>query len=322
MVDRYLQQDGKTLKNKLGIVRDPERLARTEAVHVNSRIMELHVTGLPQATGFERVKAVHRHLFQDVYDWAGHPRETNLARSVFADGDELVRFTAPSRIETEGRRLFEDLAAANELRGLIREQFAKELATFFTRLNQLHPFRDGNGRTQRILWEDLAKRAGHDLSFEGISRERMVKVSIAASAGYLDPVQRMLRELLDPIRSAALRTATRFLEAHRTEVDWQDRYVATTEPGQSYAGTFVSAGGPNFMMHDGHNILIGSLADLPLDHRNLRGGERVTFRAGDPSGRERKEQVGNMENERQGPSNQEQDKPGKGRDRDRGGFER
>jgi cell filamentation protein, protein adenylyltransferase len=136
----------------------------------------------------------------------------------------------------------------------------------------------------------------------------------------------MLTELLNPIRSLALRTATRFLEAHRTQVNWQDRYVATTEPGHSYAGTFVSAGGPNFIMHDGHNIYIGNLADLPLDGRNLHGGEHVTFRAGGPGRQEqgeRKQEARTIERETDERHNQEQEKPTKVRDRDRSdGFER
>jgi cell filamentation protein len=281
MADRYLQKDGKTLKNKLGVFHDPDALAAKEAVHVNSRMMELRAAGFPQAEGFELVKAVHRYLFQDVYDWAGQLRETKLARATYADGHgEFVRFTEPSRIDPEGHQLFAELAAANHLRGLARAHFGKELAQFFGRLNQLHPFREGNGRTQRLVWEHLAKQAGHDLSFEGISRERMVNASIAASSGDYEPARRIFNELLDPVRSQALRAATRFLEAHRNEVNWQERYVATTEPGRSYAGTFVGAGGPNFMMHDGKNIYVGNLTDLPNQGHGLHSGDRVSFRTG------------------------------------------
>ncbi len=282
MADLYLQDDGKTLQNKLGIRGDPATLAGKEAVHVNSRLMELRESGLPQVQGFPLVKAIHRHLFQDVYEWAGKPREINLARAIYAEGrSDAVQFTSAQRIDAEGQRLFEDLTAANYLRGLTREQFAKGLSPFFGRLNTLHPFREGNGRTQRLVWEHVAKEAGHELSFEGISRERMTVVSIAASTGDHEPVRRMLAELLDPARSQALRTATRFLEANRTpEIDWQDRYVATTEPGQEYRGIFVGAGGEHFLMHDRKNIYVGNLADLPDRGRGFDSGDAVAFHAG------------------------------------------
>jgi cell filamentation protein len=256
---------------------------------------------------------VHGYLFQDVYDWAGQPRETKLAKAAYEDGGGgFVRFTDPSHIELEGRELFDDFTAANQLRGLTREQFANDLAPFFSRLNQLHPFREGNGRTQRLVWEHYAKRAGHDLSFEGISRERMVVASIAASAADYEPARRMFRELLDPVRSQALRAATRFLEAHRNETNWQDRYVATTEPGQSYTGTFVGAGGPNFMMHDGkNNIYVGNLKDLPNEGHGLRSGDQVTFRTA-PAPLRVAEEARKIEHEKE----QQRDKEGSERARD------
>jgi cell filamentation protein len=285
LTDRYLQEDGKTLKNKLGIVLDPETLAMKEAAIVFTRSLELYANGFPRAKGFESVKAIHRYLFQDIYEWAGEPRTIDLARKAYADGSaDLQRFTKAAHIEREGCRLFNDLSAANHLRGLTREQFANKLTPFFGRLNQLHPFREGNGRTQRLVWEQVAQHAGHELSFEGISRERMVAVSIAGGAGDHQPAQRMFAELLDPQRSQALRTATRFLEAHRTPaINWQDRYVATTQPGQAYAGTFVSTDGTHFMMHDGKSIYIGTRADLPEEGRAVRRGDPVSFRAGEPT---------------------------------------
>ena len=45
--------------------------------------------------------------------------------------------------------------------------------------------------------------------------------------------------------------------------DWQDRYMATTEPGRRYDGVLVGVGGSDFMMHDKKNILVGKTKDLP-----------------------------------------------------------
>ncbi len=91
----------------------------------------------------------------------------------------------------------------------------------------------------------------------------MIVVSVAASSGDPEPARRMFSELLNLNRAHALRVATEFLDKHRSSgVDWQQRYVATAEPGREYRGTFVSRGGPHFMMHDGRDILIRQMVDL------------------------------------------------------------
>jgi cell filamentation protein len=278
MTTRYLQDDGLTLHNKLGVT-DPITLALKEAVHVERRAIELESNGFPQATGFDFVKAVHRHLFQDVYEWAGELRTLDITKYTQAERDtDIAPFAKAADLERDGRRLFDDLRAANRFRGLTRDEFANHLAPFFGRLNQLHPFREGNGRTQRLVWEHLAKRAGHELDFKGISRERMTVVSIAGNAADYAPAQRMFAELLDPARSHALRTATRSLD-----INWQDLYVATTQPGRRYAGSFLSTDGRNFLLADGKSLFVGALADLPNHGRECQRDDRVAFRAGDGS---------------------------------------
>ena len=79
MADPYLIPGGNTLRNELGVL-DPEVLARKEAAFVASRAIELSVKGLPPAHGFELFKAVHHHLFQDVYEWAGKVRIVNISK--------------------------------------------------------------------------------------------------------------------------------------------------------------------------------------------------------------------------------------------------
>ncbi|NHN86093.1 hypothetical protein GOB93_15800 [Acetobacter musti] len=274
MGDPYLQSDGETLENVQGIQHDPEALDRLEKFLTASREAELHERGLPALQGFPLVKAIHYHLFQDVYSWAGQPRTTLLVR-------DMSGFLAPERIEQEGRKLFERLAEKDNLRGLWRMEFAEQLAVPFNELNHIHPFREGNGRTQRIVWEAFAREAGHTLDFEGISQERMAVVSIAGMKGDHMPAIRMFDELLDSTRHKALVKATRFLEkAFRDDSDfsWNERYIATTTPGQAYDGKFAGRSGDNFMMGSGDRVYIGNLADLGSHADGLRSGDQVSFR--------------------------------------------
>ncbi len=159
--------------------------------------MEMRTNGLPQAEGFALLKAIHRCLFQDIYDWVGQPRTTALFKAEFEGSPLGTSFVPPNHIDREGKEIFRSLAAENNLQGLDRADFIDPLAHYFNRVNILHAFREGNGRTQRILWEHVAEIAGFALDFQGITRERMVAVCIAGGQGSEEPLQRMFVALLD-----------------------------------------------------------------------------------------------------------------------------
>ena len=285
MADPYLQSDGRTLHNKLGIVSDTDRLEQEEANRTFLRRAELRTQGLPNIEGFGLVRATHHYLFQDVYSWAGETRTTSLTKLHHVGSSARTTFTPPTDIERAGTELFDAIDREQGLRGLSSRGFVDRLAAHFNTLNIIHPFREGNGRTQRIVWEHIARMAGHSLAFEGVSKERMIAASIAGERGDLDVLRRMFEELLDPERRQALVTATRFLETARSansSFDWNERYVATTTPGQRYSGSFVGADGRNFMLGLGSNIFVGMTADLPSKGSGLKPGDTISFEARHP----------------------------------------
>ena len=88
----------------------------------------------------------------------------------------------------------------------LAKQFAERAADVMAELNAAHPFREGNGRTQRVFMEQLAHAAGHELDFTIVSKERMAQASIAAhEQGDPSMMRRMFDEISDPARSALLR---------------------------------------------------------------------------------------------------------------------
>jgi cell filamentation protein len=90
-----------------------------------------------------------------------------------------------------------ELAAENWLEGLAVEPFARRMAYYMGELNVLHPFREGNGRTLREYVRHLAERAGHTISWEGVSSREMVDASIAAYHGRYQLLENLLlRQLL------------------------------------------------------------------------------------------------------------------------------
>ncbi|SPF38694.1 hypothetical protein SBA4_220042 [Candidatus Sulfopaludibacter sp. SbA4] len=201
----------------------------------------------PIAGGYDatHLKAIHKHVFQNVFTWAGEFRTTALGKAEYF-GQPPSWFTPPGLLEREADRIFEWLHRADLLRGLPRVEFARQAAQLLAAVNKLHPFREGNGRTQRLFVDAVAGQAGHELWFDVVSQERMVRASIEANNGHLGMMTRMFEEIIEADRIQPLRRAIAFLSRER--FNWNETYIATTTVGQSYEGRLVGRDGEAFMM--------------------------------------------------------------------------
>jgi len=217
----------------------------------------------------DHLKAIHRHLFQDVFEWAGRTRNEPVRLSDGTVATEPVLRKIDGRPFMPGkliapalRRVAATLRKSNCLRGLSRAAFATGAADIMVEINGIHPFREGNGRTQRAFIRELAKQAGHELDFSVVARERMVLVSIAGN-DHGDPamMRRMFTEITDPVRVAALAKALDSLG--RLNFPWNDHYVATAEPGHKVEVTLAGMAGDQFMARTTSEIMIGQVSDLP-----------------------------------------------------------
>ena len=259
----YTLDDGVTVKNKLGATSHAD-LEAIEADYVGNRLIQFELghgpTGQFDAT---HLKAIHRHLFQDVYEWAGHTRDEKVTLS---DGtvatEPLLRkidgkpFLAGPLIAGALERIAGTLRESDCLRGLSREKFAVRAADVMVEINGVHPFREGNGRTQRVFMRELAKEAGYELDFSVVTRERMIQASIAANEqGDSAMMRRMFDEISDPVRVAALAKAINAL--NENSFPWNDRYVATAEPGHQVEVTMAGISAEHFMARTATAILIG-----------------------------------------------------------------
>jgi cell filamentation protein len=277
----YTLPDGLTLRNKLGAT-NHEELEAAEASFVVRRLLQIH-SGRGPTGNFDaaHLKAIHRHLFQDVYEWAGHTRDERVALSDRTIATEPVLRKIGGKPFMEGKliaksldRIARRLASQNYLRGLTREEFASRAADAMVDLNAVHPFREGNGRTQRVFVEALAHEAGHNLDFSVVSRERMIQASIAGNEnGDPSMMRRLFTEIGDPERVAALSKAIGALERHG--FPWNDNYIATAEPGHKVDVRLAGIAGDEFMARTQTAILIGKTSDLP--QRRPDRGEEFTL---------------------------------------------
>ena len=171
--DRYVYPGTNILINKQGImdVRLLYDFERNFSLKRSSVLGNMGVTGLFDA---KHLQNIHAFLFCDVYDWAGEFREIDISKGG-------TWFTAPDKISEELDTLCFDIRDKNYFRGLLLSDTASGLTDVMCRLNQIHPFREGNGRTQRLFVEQLASNAGYDLDFSHVSENDMRNASFAAS---------------------------------------------------------------------------------------------------------------------------------------------
>lgn len=183
--DPYCYPGTTVLKNIPGI-RDQATLDEFEAAMTAQRSDEPLPRGRLSVSHY---KAVHRHLFQDVYAWAGQYRTVRISK----DGSA---FCYPENIEREMKRLFGQLQAQRYFTQLPSDAFAAESAAFLSTLNAIHPFREGNGRTQTTFLSLLALRAGHPLDLERLKPDAFLAAMIASFKGNDTLLEQQIYELI------------------------------------------------------------------------------------------------------------------------------
>lgn len=189
IADPYCYDGTMVLKNLPGI-RNQAALDEFEAAMTAQRSDEPLPTG---RLGVAHYRAIHHHLFQDIYAWAGRFRTVRIAK----DGSA---FCYPENITREIKALFGTLKEKRYFRNLQREAFAAETAAFVSTLNAIHPFREGNGRTETTFLTLLAARAGHPFDLGKLEPERFLAAMVASFTGDERPLVRQILLLAEPKR--------------------------------------------------------------------------------------------------------------------------
>ncbi|WP_154922481.1 putative adenosine monophosphate-protein transferase Fic [Klebsiella grimontii] len=184
--DPYLYPGLKVMRNRLGI-RQAQRLeqAAWELTALRAATIELG----PLVRGLPHLCAIHRQLYQDVFDWAGQLREVDIYQ-----GD--TRFCHFAYIEKEGNALLQDLEEESYLVGLALDKFIERLAHYYCEINVLHPFRLGNGMAQRIFFEQLAIHAGYTLDWRDIAVDAWNQANQSGAMGDLSPLRTIFRKVV------------------------------------------------------------------------------------------------------------------------------
>lgn len=189
----YPPPDNATLKNKFD-VRDFETAKKLER-----DLSALRLTSVGYITGSfdtKHIKAIHKHLFQDMYDWAGEFRKVNICK-------QNISFCDVAKLDNWFNSLSKQLNANIVMqKGISVEKAADFMGMYYRAYNFGHPFREGNGRTGRVLLVQMAQQAGYNLSFKNITKQEWEEASIDSRYGNYDGLKNIFERGLSPQQSS------------------------------------------------------------------------------------------------------------------------
>ena len=128
---------------------------------------------------FHYYKSIHKYLFGDIYSWAGEVRTVNMSKK----GTEFVK---AEELEAVADKAFQRLQQKEYFTNESRAEFIDDVVDFYCVTNMLHPFREGNGRTQRSYFTQLISNAGYRIDFSEIDTDALMIATIQAAQGVRD----------------------------------------------------------------------------------------------------------------------------------------
>ncbi len=187
--DTYCYPGTDVLRNKAEIT-NAEELDAYEGELSTLRSIEILENPVVGQFDLTHLQHIHLTLFQDVYEWAGKIRTVDISRgnSRFAN----VRF-----IESAANDIFSKLARESWLKGLDADTLSKRLAHYLSEINALHPFREGNGRVQRIFISQLSQSAGYQLDYSDLEQLQIYQAMELAFNGDESTLANLIFERLE-----------------------------------------------------------------------------------------------------------------------------
>lgn len=194
-----------SLKNKLGITDDTE-LARTEEKISKRKALELFETGKLdtfEIGTYAGLSAIHKYLFEDIYDFAGKLRTVNISKGSFRFASVMYLREALKSIDEMPQTSFE------------------EIIEKYVEMNIAHPFREGNGRSMRIWLDAILKK----------ELKQVIDWSLVDKEEYLSAMER------SPIKDLEIKTLLR--SALTTRINDREVYMKGIDASYRYEGYSV-----------------------------------------------------------------------------------
>ncbi|CBI75750.1 Bartonella effector protein (Bep); substrate of VirB T4SS [Bartonella clarridgeiae 73] len=285
----YNYPNSLTLKNKYGITNHKD--FTNKCAHDSAKAaINLRQEEPPKKFDSSYLKYLHKQLFKETFEWAGHTRDLPFT---FADGTvgvmpEMIRsnwrteqpiiFATGNKVQDGLKNIDKMLIEKNNLQGLSHKEFIENIAEIFACLNYTHPFREGNGRTQRIFCEKLAQAAGYYLDFSVVTKERMSEASItAAQDSNLEPMKKLFDDISNPIKTAVLKECINSLK-NIDHKNINDCIIVAADKGLTYKGIYTDNSPDSIILKTDNIYIICSKNDLaPEQLKTLKLGDECTI---------------------------------------------
>ena len=168
---KYCYPNSNVLINKFNI-EDSRRLYDAELKYTLLRIRELQDNPIKGYFDFDHLKAIHKYIFQDVYDWAGQVRTVEIGKGNL--------FCTTPYIESYASSVFDKYySQCHDTKDNISD-FIEAFASNYADVNALHPFREGNGRAQREFARQICLEFGYSFSLTHTTHKEMLEASIVS----------------------------------------------------------------------------------------------------------------------------------------------
>ncbi|AMM99622.1 hypothetical protein UP12_19660 (plasmid) [Bacillus pumilus] len=169
------------LKN-LYDIKDLSKLELTEKRLVSKQLFKLQEN--PIAGGFDlgHLQKIHKFIFKEIYPFAGKLRNEGISKGT-------THFAAPEHLKSYANNQFKMLKQEKKLSGLEFDSFVERMSYYMAEINMIHPFREGNGRTQREFFRELALYNGFVIEWENVNKEELMtaaKRSVVNEKAYID----------------------------------------------------------------------------------------------------------------------------------------
>lgn len=180
------------LKNKLNI-KDEGLLEEAERQITAVKILDLKMHPIKGDLNFEHLLNIHENICNDIYEWAGKTRSVNISK-----GSQFCNYMFINNMAEE---VFSKLRKENYLIGLTAEEIITKLSYYLGEINAIHPFREGNGRAQRVFIEYLAQAAGYYVDFSEVTSQEMIGASAESFVCDYSKMEKILRKAIESISS-------------------------------------------------------------------------------------------------------------------------
>jgi len=186
---KYCYPNSFVLINSLNI-QDADDLKVAEREITSVRIAGIMDKPIRGEFDFTHLKDIHHAIFKDIYDWAGVPRVVDISKG--------NQFCLSRQIENYAKDIFNKLKTESFLSVTSASDVPARLCYYLSEINALHPFREGNGRAQRVFIDYLSQYAGYEVDFSKVSEKEMIEVSALSFAKEYGAMEAMFNRILFP----------------------------------------------------------------------------------------------------------------------------